>query len=58
MPSIADLGESADAYACTPLLNCLLREVARPADGRNDDGGPDGVCPDGVCREDGGLDGA
>ncbi|MER5475969.1 IucA/IucC family protein [Streptomyces sp. NPDC002734] len=30
MPPIADLGESADAYACTPLLNCLLREAARP----------------------------
>jgi siderophore synthetase component len=38
MPPIADFGESADAYACTPLLNCLLREAARPAHGGDEDG--------------------
>ncbi|MET8576783.1 IucA/IucC family protein [Streptomyces sp. NPDC005012] len=38
MPPIADLGGSADAYAGTALLNCLLREVARPEDGGGQDG--------------------
>ncbi|OIJ65191.1 IucA/IucC family protein [Streptomyces mangrovisoli] len=30
MPTSDDAGRSADAYAAAPLLNCLLREVARP----------------------------
>ncbi|MEU9579360.1 IucA/IucC family protein [Streptomyces chilikensis] len=42
MPPIADLGELADAYACAPLLNCLLREVARPANGGDGGGGAGG----------------
>ncbi|MFJ5302715.1 IucA/IucC family protein [Streptomyces sp. NPDC088350] len=29
-PPGADVAERADAYAAAPLLNCLLREVARP----------------------------
>ncbi|MFF0552906.1 IucA/IucC family protein [Streptomyces sp. NPDC004311] len=43
-----DLNAAADAYAATPLLNCLLREAAdpvptrTPADVRQEPGGPDG----------------
>lgn len=36
-PPIDDVAERADAYAAAPLLNCLIREVARPCpdpDGR------------------------
>ncbi|MFE9308072.1 IucA/IucC family protein [Streptomyces sp. NPDC088353] len=29
-PPIDDVAERADAYAAAPLLNCLIREVARP----------------------------
>ncbi|MFK4145481.1 IucA/IucC family protein [Streptomyces sp. NPDC004065] len=45
MPLGEDVAERADAYAAAPLLNCLLREVARPCpdqEGRPDqDGRPD-----------------
>ncbi|MFE0513091.1 IucA/IucC family protein [Streptomyces sp. NPDC058964] len=33
MPPSDDVGRRADAYAAAPLLNCLLREVARPLPG-------------------------
>ncbi|MFI7359962.1 IucA/IucC family protein [Streptomyces avidinii] len=36
-----DLNTAADAYAATPLLNCLLREAAEPAGGHDADAGTD-----------------
>ncbi|MFV0132902.1 IucA/IucC family protein [Streptomyces sp. HMX87] len=35
-PPAADIAARADAYAATPLLNCLLREVARSVPGPGD----------------------
>ncbi|WP_405526534.1 IucA/IucC family siderophore biosynthesis protein [Streptomyces avidinii] len=37
-----DLNTAADAYAATPLLNCLLREAAEPAEGYDAGAGTDG----------------